>query len=451
MAGKRVVQVECGDNRTFCVISGEKAAKTVGEELLSHCINYSERKTHELFEGDDNIDHDSSFEVIHQHHNVPSMCFVHHFTIASNLYIVISPQDWYQNYVDCAIVASGKRFYCHKVIVAHRSPLFKALIDSEEIPGKSNSMIEIMIPDIHFDVLKSLLHFIYTDSLSELATKSFAFIFRLRDAANRCCLQRLRDHCDMILAKDYNFVQDNPVKDEIRDNSPSSYAIDIGKAFEEQRWTDVQLYPIDGKPLRAHQCILYCSCPSFRSILKEKMVKRRDISIPVNMTYAQLLRLLLFLYTGILANDGNQQDVMEDILTAENYSLSEMKVQCEQTIKITPQNAPHILQLALRVKSCWLKENSMNMISTNLKMYYVDEELSSKWKDALASCPMTVKEEFFEKIKDMNGVEMIVPKYRVDRAKYLIFLHRIVSLESIVPIINSIFFAMSAVYLYQKI
>jgi len=190
------------------------------------------------------------------------------------------------------------------------------------------------------------------------------------------------------------------------------------------------------------------------------MVKRREknISIPVNMTYAQLLRLLLFLYTGILANDGNQKDVMEDIVIAENYSLAEMKVQCEQTIKITPQNAPHILQLALRVKSSWLLENSMNMISTNLKMYYVDEELSSKWKDALASCPMTVKEEFFEKIKDINGVEMILPKYRVDRAKYLILslktrkvLHRIVSLESIVPIINSIFFAMSAVYLYQKI
>ena len=91
MTGKQIVQVECGENTTFCVVlvAGEKTAKRIGDKLLSHCINYSERKTRDLFEDGDYVDDNWSSEVcniIKYTHTVIMLSlpvFIHHFTLIS--------------------------------------------------------------------------------------------------------------------------------------------------------------------------------------------------------------------------------------------------------------------------------------------------------------------------------------------------------------------------------
>ena len=95
---------------------------------------------------------------------------------------------------DVTIKCGDQEFQAHKVILASQSPVFKRMLVSDMMEGRSN-LIEI--PDIEPDVMRDLLAYIYTGSaphLSRLAKD-------LLNAANKYELPRLFAMCEDKLLK----------------------------------------------------------------------------------------------------------------------------------------------------------------------------------------------------------------------------------------------------------
>lgn len=103
---------------------------------------------------------------------------------------------------DVVLEVQGEAFPAHKLVLAMRSPVFKA-----ELYGamREKDMGRITVTDMQPAVFKALLHFIYTDSLPtmvDLGRDDCREIVRhLLVAADRYAMERLKVICESILCK----------------------------------------------------------------------------------------------------------------------------------------------------------------------------------------------------------------------------------------------------------
>ncbi|XVF19538.1 hypothetical protein REPUB_Repub11eG0120100 [Reevesia pubescens] len=109
---------------------------------------------------------------------------------------------------DITFDVAGEKFHSHKLVLAARSPVFR----SEFFDGMDEEKQEIVITNLEPKVLKALLHFIYSDTLSEdvesvgsssasVSSVSETLIAKLLAAADRYCLERLKLMCESRLCK----------------------------------------------------------------------------------------------------------------------------------------------------------------------------------------------------------------------------------------------------------
>jgi speckle-type POZ protein len=90
-------------------------------------------------------------------------------------------------------LADGATFNAHRLILAARSPVFRAELFGPMMESKTNC---INIQDMEASVFKSLLHFIYTDSVPEQYIESHAMAQHLLVAADRYGMERLKVACE---------------------------------------------------------------------------------------------------------------------------------------------------------------------------------------------------------------------------------------------------------------
>ena len=106
---------------------------------------------------------------------------------------------------DVTFSVGAKTFKAHKIVLATRSPVFKAELYG---PMKEEGMGPITIKDVQPDVFRALLHFIYTDSLRPLddleADDHSEMIRHLLVAADRYAIERLKLICQSILCENLN-------------------------------------------------------------------------------------------------------------------------------------------------------------------------------------------------------------------------------------------------------
>ncbi|CAM0151185.1 unnamed protein product [Urochloa decumbens] len=104
--------------------------------------------------------------------------------------------------VDVTYSVGGQEFTAHKVVLATRSPVFKAQLYG---PLREAGIARITIEDRQPDVFKELLNFIYTDSLPPLdylkADDRTDMICCLLMAADRYGMERLSLMCQSILCE----------------------------------------------------------------------------------------------------------------------------------------------------------------------------------------------------------------------------------------------------------
>ncbi|CAN6299402.1 unnamed protein product [Urochloa humidicola] len=123
-------------------------------------------------------------------------------------FVVVPPADWPQHFralllgakgADVVFLVLGETFPAHRCVLAARSPVFDALLFG---PMKEGTATEscIRIDDMLPQVFRSLLHFIYTDSLPETEGQdkegAATMAQHLLEAADRYDLQRLKLICE---------------------------------------------------------------------------------------------------------------------------------------------------------------------------------------------------------------------------------------------------------------
>ncbi|GJN36690.1 hypothetical protein PR202_gb25573 [Eleusine coracana subsp. coracana] len=105
--------------------------------------------------------------------------------------------------VDVSFIVGGETFTAHKIVLATRSPVFKA-----ELLGslRKNGTEPITIKDLQPAVFRALLHFIYTDSLPAMddlnGVDRCEMIRHLLVAADRYALERLNLMCQSMLCEE---------------------------------------------------------------------------------------------------------------------------------------------------------------------------------------------------------------------------------------------------------
>ncbi|XP_047057558.1 BTB/POZ and MATH domain-containing protein 2-like [Lolium rigidum] len=106
---------------------------------------------------------------------------------------------------DVTFEVQGEELPAHKLVLAMRSPVFKALLYG---PMKEKDSNRVIIDDMQPAIFKVLLHFIYTDSLppkmdDDLEGDDKKEVTRhLLVAADRYAMERLKLMCENILCKD---------------------------------------------------------------------------------------------------------------------------------------------------------------------------------------------------------------------------------------------------------
>uniref|UniRef100_A0ACD5X010 Uncharacterized protein n=1 Tax=Avena sativa TaxID=4498 RepID=A0ACD5X010_AVESA len=103
---------------------------------------------------------------------------------------------------DVTFTVGGETFQAHKIVLAMRSPVFKAQLFG---PMRETRMRSVTIEDMQPAVFRALLHFIYTDSLPDLGDlegdDNCEMIRHLLVAADRYAMDRLKILCQNILGR----------------------------------------------------------------------------------------------------------------------------------------------------------------------------------------------------------------------------------------------------------
>ena len=102
---------------------------------------------------------------------------------------------------DVMFQVAGEKFSAHRCVLRARSPVFKAELSRASTSGSSCIRIDDMLPQ----VFKSLLHFIYTDSLPEVTgVEGSMMAEHLLAAADRFGMQGLKLICEEKLIRELN-------------------------------------------------------------------------------------------------------------------------------------------------------------------------------------------------------------------------------------------------------
>ncbi|XP_003749384.1 TD and POZ domain-containing protein 2-like [Rattus norvegicus] len=99
-------------------------------------------------------------------------------------------------FTDCSLVVAGQEFRAHKAILAGHSPVFRAMFEHEMQERLTN---RIEFHDIHLQVFKEMMAFIYTGKAPHLHSHSMAT--GLLAAADMYDLQELKDMCEDSLCR----------------------------------------------------------------------------------------------------------------------------------------------------------------------------------------------------------------------------------------------------------
>ena len=352
-------------------------------------------------------------------------------------------------HVDCIFISGNRKIYCHKIIVASRSPKLKSMIMQEE--RATQSFPEIFIAGISYAVMKHIILYLYTDSIDPISLSSLDSLVNLLKAAKLLEICILVSKCEHILSAVYEHnVKDNenwqptPITRALE----SSFTHHLGSLFLEQnaQFADLRVTAKDDKSITfAHKCILSCSSEYFKDIILDSTNNRAthqghdkqglmtEIFLPGSRD--DVTRLLFFLYTGVIspsASNSNStgdkfreetyfnNNTKTDIRNAIEFQLPLMRSQYESSVIVTSRNVFDVLLFAVEVDSTRLKVLAMSKICNIMQRSSFSGINPMSWKQELSStlskCPGQIRAELFDMIKESKGIEAITPKSRKEIA-----------------------------------
>ena len=329
---------------------------------------------------------------------------------------------------DCMLIASGKILLAHKAVLSLRSPALRDMIAMEteaavdadgfdmdddamlaaaasgNLPA-AQSVVKVLLPELHSDVAKALLCFLYTDVLPHACIGNTFMLRALQRAGHTLRVPRLQIiaqnllealsfvELELLVAQDGDGaasknggVGTRDFGEKVGANAatempPSTLARDMGQLLGEPLFADVR-FLAEGRAVLAHKFLLESRSPYFRALFRSGGMmhqprshvvqrgpgRRRErtsvVDIVVPDTFVGFLRLLLFVYTDTLP-DGSDDALLEDLLAADRYGLQDMKDLCESMLAPSKANWFNVLRAAELVNSDKLRALTASFLQDN--------------------------------------------------------------------------------------
>lgn len=299
-------------------------------------------------------------------------------------------------FFDCAVIVGKHRLCCHKAILKCRCPVFEKIISAHK-----SSLLEILITDANFHTVAAMLHFIYTGTLKSNHVTTPRATRTLMAAAKSYGLDRLAQICHDILTIEKFEVRD------VNEASASTLVTDFAKMINDPDTADVRILISSEnatKIVYGHRCVFLTRSPIlFRQI--NNSIGGGLATIHIAGSYEVILRLLLFVYTGMLTAEHNEQ-LMEDVEIASTYGVLDMVRQCECLFSVSVENSFELLEFSLRYGLERLKQATLLELAKDRKAI---SEIMTK----LVSLDSGILSELFDMIKEDQGVFAIIPRERV--------------------------------------
>ncbi|CAM9122664.1 unnamed protein product, partial [Ectocarpus fasciculatus] len=327
-------------------------------------------------------------------------------SLSKKVYLTLqSEQEQVQGCADCMLISSGKILLAHRAVLAARSPVLRDKL-VEEAPGGDdfNQPTQILLPELLHGTARVLLQFLYTDNLPKRVLGNPSMLRNLARAAVQLKLPRLQIICHQLLQLHTSSSKSNIRQTDIDGDGttsrtagigvevvPATLARDFGSIVGDPQYADVR-FIAEGRTLFAHRAILEARSVYFRSMFRSGMMesfvvngKPTDIVVPD--TFVCLLRMMIFLYTDILP-EGSDSALLEDLLTADRYQISDMRCLCENMLVPTKHNWMELLQVAESIHSSRLKHETIGFLRSHLGDAYVSgsiDESFDQFPDVLES------------------------------------------------------------------
>lgn len=259
--------------------------------------------------------------------------------------------------VDCMVIASGYTFVCHRALLAKRSPELRDMILLETPTDgemtSSDSLTQILLPELHKDTARVLCYFLYTDTLPKYVLGQRVLLHALSRCGQTLKLPRLQLLAERLLAllqvphslNDidgmHNLQSDESIDTTLLDElPPPTLSRDLGNMLGDPDFADVR-FIAEGRSVAAHRFILESRCPYFRAMFQSNfaetasinsahksggatqasnLAQQRIVDVVVPDSFVGFLRLLIFIYTDTLP-DGSDGALLEDLMAADRYMI----------------------------------------------------------------------------------------------------------------------------------
>ncbi|CAM9707142.1 unnamed protein product [Laminaria digitata] len=261
IAARRVAAVACGGHHVVALLAGDHVGYTLGMNLFRIAMG-TERHRHSndgsaltgSVRGDGEGDEDQGGE--------------------GNVETVGRANGW----VDCELLVAGSYLHAHRVVLARRSPVLRDMIAQEERPGDNTgggAPLQLLLPDLRFDVARALLEFIYTGELRRSLDLDSPLPYDLRAAAKSYGVVRLEALCTeaISLGSDPG-IGASDKEDWGQALPPPSLAGDLGVALGSMEHVDVKFIAGD-RPVYAHRAVLSCGSEYFAAMFRFSVDRRR--------------------------------------------------------------------------------------------------------------------------------------------------------------------------------
>lgn len=363
VSGRRALLVASGGTRCFAVMDEENVAATLTSSLLKSTMRPTGRAA-TAGADDESTDLDSQAD-----------------TMSVGSYFDVRGR------ADCILLVSGKMILCHRAILAARSNELRDMI-AQETPSDDYSVnsayyaqqpTQLLLPELHVDSARALLSFLYTDILPTSCIGNVSMLQSLQRVSRSLRLPRLQVVCERLL--DNLTAAEMARNDDLtnvgrgvqamgaHDMPSPTLARDLGTLVGDAEYADVR-FIAEGRPIPAHRFILESRCEYFKAMFRfqpgvpgsDGSISQSAASTNVGMvdvvvpdTFVAFLRLLIFIYTDTLP-DGNDEALLEDLLSADRYDLRDMKTMCESMLVPSSENWLGILKVAELVRSVRLMD-----------------------------------------------------------------------------------------------
>jgi len=227
---------------------------------------------------------------------------------------------------DVCFKVEDKPIYCHKLILAIRSPYFQKVFEN----SKPNSNGEyIWISDTPYTIFKELVHFAYQPLLDEKF--DVEQLNKLKAANEKYAITDLTD----LVNKRLDIIQKKTKSEKESDSFMTSAAIQLqmSPGLNNFNYLSDVTISVDGITFKLHKVILMARCKFFEGMLSHNFKENKSNSITLDSMTADVFeKVVEYIYTGRIV-DLPAQLCMDILVAANLLGLKRLTTICEKALQ----------------------------------------------------------------------------------------------------------------------